>query len=57
VSQFAFLKPKWPEVHEAMNKAETAAFLDPRTSCFLHAAGARLLVGWMFKHDRTLHLP
>ncbi len=57
MSHFTFLKPEWPEVYEAAAKAETTAYLDPRTSCFYSRRALELLVHWMFKHDTALHLP
>jgi type I restriction enzyme R subunit len=31
---FAFLRAEWPQGYEAAEKAQDAAFPDPRTACF-----------------------
>lgn len=57
MSQFAFLKSEWSEVHEAAAKAEAGAYTDPRASCFYSRRSLELLIHWVFKHDSTLQLP
>jgi type I restriction enzyme R subunit len=32
--QFAFLRAEWLQAYEAAEKAQDAAFPDPRTACF-----------------------
>jgi hypothetical protein len=39
VSNFAFLHPEWPDIHNAAAGAESLAHPDPRTSCFYSATG------------------
>jgi len=34
VSNFDFLKPQWPDAHEAAVAAEASALGDPRVPCF-----------------------
>lgn len=34
MSQFAFLQREWATVFESASRAERAAHVDPRTSCF-----------------------
>ena len=34
MSQFAFLKPEWPDLHEAAARAEALALSDPRAATF-----------------------
>jgi type I restriction enzyme, R subunit len=57
VSQFAFLKPEWPDTFESALKAENAAIPDPRTSCFYARRALEIIVHWIYKHDSTLRLP
>jgi len=57
MSNFAFLKPEWPDLHDAASKAEALAYPDARTACFHARRGLELLVHWLYKHDATLRLP
>ena len=34
MSNFAFLKTEWSDLHEAVSKAEALAYADSRTACF-----------------------
>ena len=34
MSNFAFLKAEWPELHDAATKAEGLAYPDARAACF-----------------------
>jgi len=56
-SQFAFLQPEWPDVHEAAAKAEAMAIPDPRTACFQARRALELLVHWLYKYEGKLTLP
>jgi len=57
MSNFDFLSPEWPEVHESATKAEAAMVSDPRTSCFYARHALESAVKWVYKADETLHLP
>ena len=57
MSQFAFLNPEWPDVHDAAGKAESLAYPDPRTACFYARRALELALHWLYKHDPALKLP
>jgi len=57
MSNFAFLKTEWPDLHDAASKAEALAYPDARTACFLARRGLELMVHWLYKHDASLRLP
>jgi len=57
MSNFAFLKSEWRELHEAAAKAETYALLDARTACFHARRALELAVTWVYRNDAALHLP
>ena len=57
MSNFAFLLPEWPGVHEAAVKAEKNARTDSRTACFYARRALELALHWAYKADGTLHLP
>jgi type I restriction enzyme, R subunit len=57
MSNFAFLLPEWPAIHEAAAKAEAAVHADPRTACFYARRSLELAVAWAYKSDSSLHLP
>jgi len=57
MSNFAFLKSEWPDLHEAAGKAEALAYPDARTACFHARRALELAVHWLYKHDGALKLP
>ena len=57
MSNFAFLKTEWPELHDAASKAEALAYPDSRTACFYARRALELTVAWLYKHDAALKLP
>src|SRR5438093_11368039 len=57
LSNFAFLKAKWPELHDAATKAEGLVYPDARAVCFYTRRVLELAVAWLYQHDRTLTLP
>ena len=57
MSNFAFLKTEWPDLHDAASKAEALAYPDARTACFHARRGLEVMVHWLYKHDATLKLP
>src|SRR5713226_122351 len=57
MSNFAFLKTEWPELHEAATKAEGLAHRDARASCFYARRALEIAVAWLYQYDRKLKLP
>lgn len=57
MTNFAFLLPEWPEVHEDASRAESAVIADPRTSCFYARRALEAAVKWVYKADGSLQLP
>ena len=57
MSNFDFLSPEWPDVHDSATKAEAATLTDPRTACFYARRALESAVKWVYKADSTLHLP
>ena len=57
MSNFSFLLPEWPQIHDAAVKAEDTAHGDPRTSAFHARRALELTIRWAYKADATLHLP
>jgi type I restriction enzyme R subunit len=57
VSNFAFIKAEWPDLHDAASKAEALAYPDARTACFHARRGLEVMVHWLYKHDAALKLP
>ena len=57
MSNFAFLDSEWPQVCDAANRAEAAAYRDPRAACFYARRALELAVQWLYKSDSTLKLP
>ena len=57
MSQFAFLQPEFPEVHDAAHRAEALANSDPRAACFYTRRTLELAVSWAYEHDASLQLP
>lgn len=57
MSNFAFLQPEWSLIYESAIKAEGMANTDARTSCFYARRSLELAVAWLYKHDKSFHLP
>src|ERR1043165_1048298 len=57
MSNFAFLKSEWPDLHDSAMKVEAFALFDPRTSCFYARRTLELAIRWLYKHDSSLQLP
>lgn len=57
MSNFAFLKAEWPDLHDAASKAKSSAYPDVRTACVYARRTLELAVHWLYKHDSTLKLP
>lgn len=47
MSNFAFLKAEWPDLHEAAAQAEALAFQDARAACFYARRTLELAVHWL----------
>lgn len=57
MSQFAFLAEEFPEVHSLAARAEGAARTDARTACFYARLSLETIVGWLYRHERSLRTP
>lgn len=57
MSQFAFLAAEFPEVHALAARAEGMARTDARGACFYARLGLETLVGWLYRHERSLRSP
>lgn len=57
MSNFAFLKVDFPEIHASAKRAEYLAVSDPRASAFYSRRSLEVLVKWAFKHDPGLKFP
>jgi type I restriction enzyme, R subunit len=57
LSNFAFLLPEWPQLHNEAIRAERLAIADPRTSCMYARRTLELGVSWLYEADDTLRLP
>ena len=57
MSQFGFLSPEWPDIHDAAARAEAAALGDPRVAAFYARRALELAVSWLYKADQQLKLP
>jgi len=57
MSNFTFLQPEWPSVHDSAFRAEAAVHTDPRTACFYARRTLELLVSWAYRSDPSLHVP
>lgn len=57
MSQFAFLKPEFPELFNHVAKAEQLALSDPRGACFWARLTLETAVNWLYLHERSLKRP
>ncbi|MGJ0393301.1 MAG: DEAD/DEAH box helicase family protein [Methylocystis sp.] len=57
MSQFAFLKPEFPAVHDLAAKAESVALSDPRAASFYARLALETAVKWMYERDKALRSP
>ena len=57
MSQFAFVQPEWPDLHEAATRAEALALSDPRAAAFYARRALELAMAWLYKAGRRLTLP
>ncbi len=56
-SNFDFLKPEFPELHDAARRAERYARDDARASCIYARMALEGAVQWLYEHDKRLQLP
>lgn len=56
-SNFAFLKPAWPELAVEAMKAERNAASDPRAACFYARRALELAAHWLYDADSALRRP
>lgn len=57
MSQFAFLAPEFPEVHDLAVRVEGFARTDARGACFYARLTLETIVDWLYQHDDTLKTP
>ena len=57
MSNFAFLAPEFPNVHEAAVAAEKHASSDPTATAFFAGKTVEVAVKWAFRNDPGLKLP
>ena len=57
MSQFAFLKAEFPDIHAHAARAERLASPDPRGACFYARLTLEAMVGWLYRHDGALRTP
>lgn len=57
MSQFAFLKAEFAEIHDHAGRAESLAIADPRAACFYARFALEVMVKWLYRHDSSLRDP
>src|SRR5205814_5913199 len=57
MSNFAFLKFEWPDLHESAVKVESLARTDARSCCFYARRTLELAIHWLYEHDPALKMP
>jgi type I restriction enzyme R subunit len=57
MSNFAFLKSEWPDLHESAEKVESLARTDARSCCFYARRTLELAIHWLYDHDPELNRP
>ncbi|MFN7835267.1 MAG: DEAD/DEAH box helicase family protein [Burkholderiaceae bacterium] len=57
MTQFAFLKPEFPDIFAHARQAETLTLSDPRGACFYARLALETAVKWLYEHDRSLRSP
>jgi type I restriction enzyme, R subunit len=57
MSQFAFLKSEFAEVHGLAAQAEGIAGSDPRGACVYARLSLETIVNWLYRHDGSLKNP
>jgi type I restriction enzyme, R subunit len=57
MSNFAFLKTEWADVHKNAKKAEGYVNSDPRSACFYARRALEQAVNWLYEHDAAFRRP
>jgi type I restriction enzyme R subunit len=57
MSNFAFIKAEWPELHDAVTKAEGLVYPDARAACFYTRRALELAVAWLSNTIARSHCP
>jgi type I restriction enzyme R subunit len=57
MSQFAFLKAEFPDVHALAAQAEGSAHADPRAACVHARLALETVVNWLYRYDGSLKPP
>ena len=57
MTNFAFLKAEWPDLHDAAAKAESLVYADARSAGFYARRTLELAALWLYKHYFSLSLP
>src|SRR5262245_54549146 len=57
MSQFAFLKSGFAEVHGLAAQAEGFAASDPRAACVYARLALETIVNWLYRHEASLRNP
>ena len=57
MSNFAFLKAEWPDLHESAARVESLALTDSRACCFYARRTLELAIHWLYEHDQELKRP
>nr|WP_262562303.1 DUF4145 domain-containing protein [Acaryochloris sp. CCMEE 5410] len=57
MTNFAFLPSQFRTIAESATRAEGYINSDPRTACFHSRFALEALVHWLYRHERSLHMP
>jgi type I restriction enzyme R subunit len=57
MSQFAFLAPEFPEVHDLAVRVEAMARTDARGACFYARLTLETMVDWLYRREASLRSP
>lgn len=57
MSNFSFLHPHFPKIHQAASRAEEYVNNDPRTACFHARRALELLTHWLYDNDNRFRWP
>ncbi len=57
VSNFAFLQPDFPDLHDTATRAETNALGDVRAACLYARLSLEMLVKWLYANDLSFQKP
>jgi len=57
MSQFGFLLPEWPDIHEAATRVEALVLTDPRAAVFYARRALEIAIAWLYRCDTRLTRP